>query len=67
MSYVKKFDPTGKLLLKWGDVGNGQGQLTMAKSIAVDPQGKVYIGDRSYARIQKFDASGKFVTQWKMK
>jgi len=33
-------------------------------SVAVDNQGRVYVGDRENQRIQIFDSEGKFIQQW---
>lgn len=32
--------------------------------VAVDPSGNVYVGDSGNYRIKKFDAEGRFITQW---
>ena len=34
------------------------------KDIAIDPAGNVYVADRQNHRIQKFSASGGFITKW---
>ncbi|MHB1002166.1 MAG: NHL repeat-containing protein [Armatimonadota bacterium] len=65
---IKKYNPSGKLLLGIGIVAeSGQEQFKSPKSIAVDQQGTIYVGDCNNYRIQKFNSSGKFVTQWNMK
>jgi sugar lactone lactonase YvrE len=46
----------------FGESGNGAGQLTDARSIAVDMDENVYTADYDTLRVQKFDATGKF--QW---
>lgn len=50
--------------LKFGEEGTGPGRFTDARSIAVDGEGRIYVGDYTGGRIQVFDASGKFLTQW---
>src|SRR5204862_4814557 len=50
--------------LKFGTEGIGPGMFTDARSIALDGQGNIYVGEYSGGRIQVFDASGKFITQW---
>ncbi len=50
--------------LKFGGEGIGPGLFTDARSIAVDGDGRIYVGDYIGGRIQVFDAAGKFVTQW---
>ena len=49
-------------VLSFGDEGNGPGQLTDARTIAVDMDENVYVADYSSGRVQKFDPAGKF--QW---
>jgi DNA-binding beta-propeller fold protein YncE len=43
---------------------NQPGELNEPIGIAVDKAGNVYVADTNNVRIQKFDAIGKFVTQW---
>ncbi len=44
-----------------GEPGNAQGQLTAPHGLAVAPDGSLYVADSNNHRIQKFDASGKFL------
>ncbi|HYY94247.1 MAG TPA: hypothetical protein VE713_06980 [Pyrinomonadaceae bacterium] len=50
--------------LTFGSEGMGPGNFTDARSIAVDAEGRIYVGEYSGGRIQVFDPSGKFLTQW---
>jgi len=50
--------------MKFGSEGIGPGMMKDARSIAVDGQGHIYVGEYLGGRIQVFDASGKFITQW---
>jgi len=50
--------------LKFGTEGIGPGMFKDARAIAVDESGKIYVGEYSGGRIQVFDATGKFTTQW---
>jgi DNA-binding beta-propeller fold protein YncE len=50
--------------LKFGSEGTGPGLFKDARSIAVDGEGRIYVGDYTGGRVQVFDAAGKFVTQW---
>jgi DNA-binding beta-propeller fold protein YncE len=63
-SRVAKFDKNGMFLKSWGSKGTGPGQFDLLHTIAVDPQGNVYVGDRSNKRIQVFDNDGTFKTQY---
>ncbi len=68
---IQKFDASGKFLLKWGSQGRGDGQFDFSGSdtssmLAVDRQGLILEGDALNGRIQKFDSSGKFISQIRM-
>jgi DNA-binding beta-propeller fold protein YncE len=52
------------VLLKFGSKGIGPGMFNDARSIAVDAAGNIYVGEYSNGRIQVFDGTGKFITQW---
>lgn len=62
---VVKFSSDGKFLLEWGTRGTGPGEFELPHNLVVDEQGRVYVTDRDNERIQVFDASGKFLDQWK--
>jgi len=53
-----------KVMFKFGSEGIGPGMFTDARSIALDGAGNIYVGEYSGGRIQVFDSSGKFITQW---
>src|SRR5581483_7551660 len=56
---VFKFNRSGKFLNKFGGRGDQPGQLSAPLSIAVDGQGRVYVGD--IHGIQVFDTEGRFI------
>jgi hypothetical protein len=62
---VMKFDRDGKFLLQWGSFGKSPGEFRLPHAIAMDSQGRIFVGDRPNNRIQVFDAQGKFVAEWK--
>lgn len=49
-----------------GSEGIGAGKFTQANSLALDPDGFLYVGDYEGNRIQVFDPSGKFIVQWNL-
>ncbi|MBW3127773.1 DUF7619 domain-containing protein [Hymenobacter profundi] len=57
---VRKFSPDGHLLLAFGQVGQGPGQIEQLQRIAVDMTGNIYVVDKR--RVLKFDARGQ--QQW---
>ena len=64
-SRVVKFNATGRYEFEWGAKGSGPGQFNLPHGIAVDAGGRVFVCDRSNARLQVFDPSGKFIAEWK--
>jgi peptidylamidoglycolate lyase len=64
-SRVAKFSASGELLFDWGRKGDQAGEFDTPHGISLDAQGRVYVADRSNARVQVFDANGKFLSQWK--
>jgi len=68
---ILKFDSSGKFLRKWSWEGLGDRDRSFPPSprwapeaIAVDSKRNVFVGDFRNARIQKFDTSGNFLTEW---
>ncbi len=53
-----------KLLLDFGQEGIGPGMFTDARSIAIDGDSRIYVGEYTGGRVQVFDGDGKFLTQW---
>lgn len=63
-SRVVKFDKDGRFVKAWGKKGKAPGEFDLPHGIAVDAQGRVYVGDRDNRRMQVFDADGAFLEQW---
>lgn len=63
-SRVVKYSKEGGYLMAWGKKGTGPGEFNAPHTIAVDHQGRVYVGDRENHRVQIFDEKGKFLKQW---
>ncbi len=53
-----------KVVMAFGDEGIGPGRFDDARHIALDGEGYLYVGEYSGGRIQRFDATGEFMTQW---
>lgn len=49
---------------KWGTSGTGDLQFQAPFGIATGAAGEVYVADCQLDRVQKFDASGTFLTKW---
>lgn len=56
--------PFGQLSLAFGQEGDGPGYFSDARTMSVDSQGRVFVGDYSPGRIQAFDANGSFLWQY---
>jgi DNA-directed RNA polymerase subunit RPC12/RpoP len=52
------------LELSFGGVGTGAGLFEDARTIGVDGEGNIYVGEYLGGRVQVFDAEGNFITQW---
>jgi outer membrane protein assembly factor BamB len=61
---IWKFDKTGKFIKSFGQFGHGPGEFDQPHSLAMDSQGRLFVGDRNNNRVQIFDQDGKFLDQW---
>ena len=55
---VTKYAADGSFLMSWGETGSGPGQFNVPHTIAIDSQGRLFVGDRANNRIQIFDQAG---------
>lgn len=49
---------------QWGEEGDGEGEFRNPNSIAVAPNGNVYVSDSESCRIQYFTGSGSYLGRW---
>ena len=69
---VLEFDVSGKVLMTLGApgvAGNDHTHLHEPSAVLVAPNGSIFVGDghsqdKGNARIVKFDANGKYLTEW---
>ena len=61
---IVKFDRNGKFLMQWGDHGFAPGQMDIPHCLAMDSQGRLFVGDRGNNRMDIFDQNGKFIASW---
>ena len=61
---VHKFSASGDYLFSWGSPGQGPGQFNLVHSVQTDRNGLVYVASREGHRIQVFDNSGKYISEW---
>jgi len=62
---IMQFSQDGRFIKEWGKKGTGPGEFGGLHAIAMDSQGRVFVGDRTNSRIQVFDSDGKFLAEWK--
>jgi DNA-binding beta-propeller fold protein YncE len=61
---VHKYSADGERLFSWGASGSAPGEFNLVHSVATDRQGRVYVADRENHRVQVFDDTGRYITQW---
>lgn len=61
---VMKFSSDGTFIKSWGKTGYGPGEFRALHTIAIDNEGRVFVGDRSNSRIQIFTQDGEHVATW---
>jgi len=62
---VVHFDPQGRFVKAWGELGVEPGQFSLPHAIGVDSNGRIYVAGRNNVRIQVFDFEGRFLDQWR--
>lgn len=61
---IVKYSPDGKYLAEWGRKGSAIGEFNVPHALAMDSQGRLFVGDRDNYRIQIFDQNGRFIDEW---
>jgi DNA-binding beta-propeller fold protein YncE len=62
---VYMFDSMGVYQGEWGRVGNEEGELNGASSMAIDSEGNVYLASGTDYTIKKFTSDGQYLLEWK--
>ncbi|MEO8598149.1 MAG: peptidyl-alpha-hydroxyglycine alpha-amidating lyase family protein [Candidatus Solibacter sp.] len=65
VSRIMKFDKEGKYITEWGKKGTGPGEFDTPHAIAIDSQGRLFVGDRANSRVQIFTQDGKLLEIWR--
>lgn len=63
-SRVVKYDPEGHYITSWGGFGTGPGEFKYPHALAMDSQGRLFVGDRYNNRIQIFTQEGEHLATW---
>lgn len=61
---VVKFNSDGAYLMEWGLTGGDKGEFEDPHALAMDSQGRLFVGDRANSRIQIFDQDGNYLATW---
>lgn len=66
---VQRFTADGRYLARWGGTGFGfggkwPGWFRLAKDVAVDSRGNMYVADAFNGRLQKFTPDGRLLALW---
>jgi DNA-binding beta-propeller fold protein YncE len=61
---VVKYSSDGTFLSQWGRRGKGPGEFGLPHNLVTDRQGRVYVSDRDNQRIEVFDGTGQFLSEW---
>ena len=61
---VVRYDAEGNYMETWGELGYGPGQFRDPHALAMDSEGRIFVGDRYNNRIQIFDQEGNFLAIW---
>lgn len=58
---VQHFAADRSLIGSWGSFGNGKGQFAKPTSIAIGPDGSVFVADGARSDVQVFSPSGEYI------
>ena len=61
---IVHFNHDGKYLGQFGKRGNGPGEFMQPHTLALDSQGRLFVGDRGNNRVQIMTTDGKFIADW---
>lgn len=61
---IVKFDSDGNFIKTWGTTGAEAGEFRDPHALAMDSQGRLFVGDRGNSRIQIFDQDGNWLATW---
>ncbi len=61
---IVKFTSDGRYIKAWGSTGSENGEFRDPHALAMDSQGRLFVGDRGNSRIQIFDQEGNHIATW---
>ena len=63
-SRIMKYNADGEFIMSWGSAGSAPGEFAVPHDLAMDSQGRLFVGDRGNNRVQVFDQEGNFILEW---
>lgn len=61
---VVKLSSDGTFIKAWGTAGSENGEFRDPHALAMDSEGRLFVGDRGNSRIQIFDQDGNHLATW---
>ena len=61
---IVRFTSDGTFVRSWGRHGSGPDELGSPHALAMDSQGRLFVGDRANNRVQIFDQDGTLLDSW---
>jgi sugar lactone lactonase YvrE len=61
---VVKLSSDGSFIKEWGTTGKEDGEFRDPHALAMDSQGRLFVGDRGNSRIQIFSQDGEHLATW---
>ena len=61
---IVKLSSDGTFIKAWGSTGAENGEFRDPHALAMDSQGRLFVGDRGNSRIQIFDQDGNHIATW---
>ncbi|HJO04721.1 MAG TPA: peptidyl-alpha-hydroxyglycine alpha-amidating lyase family protein [Acidobacteriota bacterium] len=61
---IVKLSSDGSFIKAWGKTGQAAGEFRDPHALAMDSQGRLFVGDRRNRRIQVFDQDGNYLATW---
>jgi sugar lactone lactonase YvrE len=61
---IVKLAADGSFLMQWGETGGDDGEFRDPHALAMDSNGRLYVGDRANSRTQIFTQDGEYIDTW---
>ena len=61
---IVKLNSEGEFIKQWGTTGGDSAEFRDPHALAMDSQGRLFVGDRGNSRVQVFDQEGNYLATW---